>query len=771
MFYRIVLFSLVLSLEFINASPDTLELMGQVPGGSGWHTVYKDGRLYAGVGTSIWVYDASDPTDDSVVAKRALRSLAFNIVVTDDTTIFVAANHDGLYALDGTLPDLPILAYIPMSDHNHIAFDMEFVEPDTLWFTDYKSLKKLRFNWDSFEEIGTYLEDKTLSGIAIRGSIMAVCVREILRGGIELYDISSGEPEFLCEFKSGNLWSVEDVHFADLRDDILYVCGGSSDLFGFTGIFLALQYDGDSLYEVGRYTIPGIPGFASAYILNMDSRNDTLFLATMAGLYFPPPPDPPWTDCPVLDGNCLPDSMPVIGHILPGLWFFDVALHDSLPALAIASEWLGIVWMDISDLGFDEDTIAVHRTGGWGHKCYVWNDTLWLMWKGYGVGIFDIADPSEPIQIGEIVKQFGTDMVRIDTLAFVALAGSHLGVYNLAPWHRGGEIEEITNFNPGAYIVATALVETDAGTKLACGSPAGGIYLINPFELPDLEVEEVLFPENSISEILSYGDTIFVAGGDTCYIAVITGDSVNVLSSFVVEDTALGICRDDDFVAVACGLRGVFWYEFAGDTILPMGHWNTSVPVNDVFYRDSLLYASCSSKGLFVLDIWNADTTEILATFPGSGGWETQHFGTQSITLDDDGNIYLCDFHAGCFFLRAFADTISLVMDKIIYPSCICITAYPNPFNSSVAITAPAGAELEIYDLRGNVVYKLSSVPNSSGREKQDTLPLVEGRAIQSSGVMTIIWTPEPSISSGIYFAKATMENGRMVSKKIVYLK
>ena len=31
---------------------------------------------------------------------------------------------------------------------------------------------------------------------------------------------------------------------------------------------------------------------------------------------------------------------------------------------------------------------------------------------------------------------------------------------------------------------------------------------------------------------------------------------------------------------------------------------------------------------------------------------------------------------------------------------------FPNPFNSTVSITAPADAEIEIYDLRGNVVYK-----------------------------------------------------------------
>ncbi len=112
-------------------------------------------------------------------------------------------------------------------------------------------------------------------------------------------------------------------------------------------------------------------------------------------------------------------------------------------------------------------------------------------------------------------------------------------------------------------------------------------------------------------------------------------------------------------------------------------------------------------------------------------------------------------------------------------PNSLSLKTSPNPFNSSVAITAPVGAKVEIYDLRGNVVCKIPSIPRSlSPRGERDDAMVAagsEGQSPSPSGegyrMRGFTWTPDQSISSGLYFVRATMADGGTITKRIVYLK
>ncbi len=123
---------------------------------------------------------------------------------------------------------------------------------------------------------------------------------------------------------------------------------------------------------------------------------------------------------------------------------------------------------------------------------------------------------------------------------------------------------------------------------------------------------------------------------------------------------------------------------------------------------------------------------------------------------DYDGNIRPCggDYDIGAYEYDP-AVNISGVGTK---PIDFALIITPNPFNSSVKITAPAGADVKIYDLMGNVVGANSVRPINKGR-----MLYVPTR--------TFIWTPDKSIASGIYFVRATMDDGRTIEKKIAYLK
>ena len=104
-------------------------------------------------------------------------------------------------------------------------------------------------------------------------------------------------------------------------------------------------------------------------------------------------------------------------------------------------------------------------------------------------------------------------------------------------------------------------------------------------------------------------------------------------------------------------------------------------------------------------------------------------------------------------------------------PLVYTISAYPNPFNSSCEITLschsrengnPEGwGDVKIYDLRGNVVWK-ANLSDSKERLQRDA------KHRWSSG--TLVWTPDKSISSGIYLIKATI-NDQTITKRVILIK
>ena len=128
---------------------------------------------------------------------------------------------------------------------------------------------------------------------------------------------------------------------------------------------------------------------------------------------------------------------------------------------------------------------------------------------------------------------------------------------------------------------------------------------------------------------------------------------------------------------------------------------------------------------------------------------------TGTVTLYGD-TIHVDDAWGVGEFTRFATETTEVSENETAkLPSEIDISVYPNPFNSSCVITAPAGAEVEIYDMRGGYVCKLFACSPEEGDGKR----------------YRYAWTPSSSCTSGVYFVKVTPKDGGVMVRRVVYLR
>lgn len=121
-------------------------------------------------------------------------------------------------------------------------------------------------------------------------------------------------------------------------------------------------------------------------------------------------------------------------------------------------------------------------------------------------------------------------------------------------------------------------------------------------------------------------------------------------------------------------------------------------------------------------------------------------------------------------------DPLKAPDEKTLIPYSISISAWPNPFNSSVNINIDAslGAycnmpmRIGIYNLAGHLIQPLTEldfvIPRAEAQRASPVNP-----PSKSSG-SNYIWHPAASLPSGVYLVRANFDN-REVTKRIVYMK
>ncbi|MCD6419001.1 S8 family serine peptidase [bacterium] len=123
----------------------------------------------------------------------------------------------------------------------------------------------------------------------------------------------------------------------------------------------------------------------------------------------------------------------------------------------------------------------------------------------------------------------------------------------------------------------------------------------------------------------------------------------------------------------------------------------------------------------------------------------------------------LSDFEANAAQARThLGEALSIEQNIKNAPEKLNAKIYPNPFNSSCVIYAPSESDVAIYDLRGKLVWKTSSGTNAK------TSGLLGNT---KSNYQKVVWTPNKSLSSGIYLVKIAMKSELIKARRIVYIK
>ena len=140
----------------------------------------------------------------------------------------------------------------------------------------------------------------------------------------------------------------------------------------------------------------------------------------------------------------------------------------------------------------------------------------------------------------------------------------------------------------------------------------------------------------------------------------------------------------------------------------------------------------------------------------------------------------LADFQSDmiAMILGAYTSGTPLAIPEKTLPTEIALSAYPNPFNTAVTLSAPIGAEIEIFDVNGRRMDVIARSDQSViARSPMDDEAISSnqgdcfGLRPRNDGKGVFIWQPDENIPSGVYLVRATASSRQTAAKRVVYLK
>lgn len=710
---KIILFVASLLLSFsLFSQVETLERIGQTRMSASscveWDSL--NSRIIVGAGAIVKIYDATNINDIYLVSQRPLKGYINEMALYGDT-LFVAATHDGVYALDYMSDELDVFDWYDMHDEGvKGAYDM-FVYDDTLYIADNIQVRILTYQNETFTYQSTFGPLNSIA-VARRGDLIAVGNRGLYGGTISLYDAQNLSLP-IATWQNAKIWYLMDVDFADLNDSIIYVCGGPENFLNVSSVFYALYYDGSNLNMVDSlYVGGGLPGYAQVSIMNMTSKNDTLFLTTTAATNFP---ISNYTIMPILDATGLPnDTMIDLGFINAGLWHFDAAVMNGTDYMAIASEWLGTMITDISQLN-PLDTLSFHTTGGWTNNCFAIGDTLYASQEGDGMYVYSIDSlmTTNSFMNDAILAHwenggFNSAALYLNDSLLLMSTGD---IWNVRPWKQGGNAVLYRETNMS--YVEMELVETNLGDRIVgtwSTIDSNFVDMYDPYTATSFATDVIYrdTSNNSLWALETAGDTIYYGKEiDTVmYLAAakVVNDQFQLIDTIYFGEEIHAIDVEGSKIAVGTQ-KSVYELGWNGNAMqVNNSFYDVNFAVRDIDLKNDYYYIADKFYGAQVIDL---SAGAVAAKYIGSEGW-LNLFGSTSIFVRDDGVILLSDFHAGTFIIEKFDST--LIPQGIERPDDPQkgVVIYPSPADQFITVLPDASFQgsmvFSAFDLSGRLI-------------------------------------------------------------------
>ena len=723
--------SLLLALTVIglcsySQAQNTLVYHASTTGAACQQVEYYDGFLYTGLGTTLRIYDVSGAATvpyDSVFEYH-YRSLIEDLKINNGF-LYVAANHDGISKWDISDPTAPqmVAEYFPDSIWE-AAHDIAFLG-DTLFVAYATKVAVFRDQGASFQKLDEFgytggNGNGIISGGALKDSLYAYTVGLSGLNNADGVYIYNAQTITSLAFYPQTFASPEDLLFGK-NTEMIHVMGGTQSVYNPLnphGYFYSLDITDPANPELAfNDTIKGFIGLAIANVTNAVNVNDTIYVASTAGLSAGQVlPDTLWIF--VYDATD-PLNISLLEHLPAGLWHFDVCVNRE--TAYIASEWYGVKTLNITDFlnPIDEGNT---ETGGWNVSADVHGNTLLVANEGYGFKKYDITNPNNPVLTG--VNQAGTFCHHVkfsgDGNYIFAFYSTSIGMIT---FDSGTLIPVDSITTPGLANGAVALWDERLYTAF---KPLVGQQVLNIFDVSDPNTVSLVstFPMD-INDMEIADGKLYISNQDSLMVYDVVSSDLEWLASIAVDifgdAKELAVYKDTVFTYVSgLGLNKVAKYIFndAIDSISLDGFYSLGLdkPEPQAMAADSFgLYIAYALHGLYAYDKATVTTNGYYRTGLDHKEY-TSIFGVEQLFCKDE-FIYLVDYFAQTSIL-SHGDIIVGIELPERATNQENLAVYPNPMTNTARIEfdyfANENYSLSIYDIQGRKIRTIPGIETGS---------------------------------------------------------
>jgi hypothetical protein len=398
---------LFIALQFlflVSFAQNPLNYLASTKGGSCYEVCYNNGYLYAGCANTLMVFPTNGPNYTPGAATDSIRLLSnIDYITARNGFLYVCANHDGLWKFDLNNPAQPAaVAHYKPAAPNESIYDVAFYG-DSLLVAAKTKVNLLKDNGSSFTLLGTvatYTGTTTrVRGVDIKDTLLAFTVgysASNSQDGVYVYSLETLQQLGYYHDTQGD---PQDVCFGQ-NTTFLHVMGGTLPNL-IDGQYYALDYSVLPTLSVAfTQTISGYGAVGSiSQPMNGKLINDTLYISTQGAVEPGYSGSTPLT-CQIYVYDAHGSNISYLTSIYGGLYHFDCDINPATRTMYVASEWYGVLTLDVSDI-YSEFQKKRTNTGGWCHGSAQAKNKLAEASEGFGLRLFDVTNMQSPVYIAE----------------------------------------------------------------------------------------------------------------------------------------------------------------------------------------------------------------------------------------------------------------------------------------------------------------------------------------------------------------------------------